>query len=80
MYIKFNSITEFNTWHADVMNRFGIPNDLGTTEYTQPIVHPTNGTVAANVDERIDLNQYDTLTSEQVFELGYLERPSVDWL
>lgn len=76
-YIKFDNIDDFNSWHINIMSDLGIPDGLGTVIYTSPIVHPTDDTVIANVDERVDLSDKTIVSKDEVFTLGYREYPKV---
>ena len=72
MRVKFNSINDFNTWHEDIMLKLNIPNSETKTErYTEPILHPFNGTLIAPVEDNIDITGFEILTKEQCFEQGY---------
>lgn len=77
-HYMFSNIDTFNDWHNKVMADLGIP-DEHTLTYTEPIIHPTNGTVVANVDERPDMSNYQMVSREDLYELGYKERPVVNF-
>lgn len=75
MFYKFDNIDEFNAWHQAIMNELGIPDGLGTLVYTQPIVHPIDGSVVATVDERADMSNRIVFTRDEMYDAGYMERP-----
>lgn len=74
-YRQFDNIETFNTWHENIMNELGIPDGLGTISYSEPIVHPENGTVCAIVDERGYKENDIVLDIDSLYELGYLKLP-----
>lgn len=79
MHIKFNNIEDFNNWHTDIMATLGIPDGLGTEVYSAYIVHPTDGTVAASIDERADTEGHTVLSLGDMYELGYKVVPTVTY-
>jgi hypothetical protein len=79
MFIKFENINDFNTWHETIMTELGIPDGQGTTAYSEAIVHPIDGTVAATADDRaLPYIAYRTVFNKQdLFDLGYREYPTI---
>jgi hypothetical protein len=75
MYYVFDDINDFNQWHNAIMEQLGIPDGLGTLIYAEPIIHPENGSVICSVDERADMSNRISLTSEKMWEQGYKTRP-----
>lgn len=78
MYLKFNDISQFNLWHEEIMSQLGIPDGQGTLVYSEPMIHPIDGTVAAVADERAEsyIGTYETLTKQELFDLGYRQMPN----
>ena len=76
-FLKFDNLENYNAWHSAIMAKLGIPNDQGTLTYSEPIIHPQNGTVMAITDERGYTEENEIFTRENLYALGYLERPNV---
>jgi hypothetical protein len=68
MYIKFNTIAEFNTWHDQVKTDLGISGK----DYTKAIAHPTDNTVICGYNRQIDLSGLTTITRESAILSGYI--------
>jgi hypothetical protein len=79
MYIKFNNLDEFNTWHNAIMEKLNIPDGLGTEIYSAHIIHPINNSVVATIDERADTEGFEVYSNEDLFDLGYKVRPTVPY-
>lgn len=75
MFAKFQNINEFNEWHEQVKLVLGIPDGLGTIEYTMPWIKD-DGTLIARVNNRIDTSGLDLITEAEGIEQGYL--PSIE--
>jgi hypothetical protein len=75
-YYIFSDINEFNEWHETIMGELGIPDGLGTIEYTIPMVHPINGSVVCTIDERANMNNRPSLNRDEMYNAGYKERPT----
>lgn len=71
-YAVFSTINNFNAWHEAIKIELGIPDGLGTLEYTKPISKEGTESVIAMVDAQISHDGLDLITEEEGIELGYL--------
>jgi len=73
MYALFNDIESFDVWHEEVKKALGIPDGLGTTNYTIPTHSVLEGSVAvwAYVNDEVDSIKLDLYSREQLIALGH---------
>lgn len=82
MYILFNNIEEFNSWHSEIKSILNIPSEDGTTtEYTIPnasILDSDDRVVASFTEGDFDTTGLNLISIENVLDYGILSKP-VDW-
>lgn len=71
-YAIFETIDDFNSWHEAIKIQLGIPDGLGTLEYTKPISKENSLQIIAMVDAQISHDGLNLITEEEGIELGYL--------
>lgn len=68
MYIKFNTISDFNDWHSQVKSNLG----LTDKDYTKPINHPNDGTVICGFNNLVNVSNLNVITNSQAILSGYV--------
>jgi hypothetical protein len=73
MYALFSTIEDFNQWHTSVKTNLGLPDGLGTIEYTTPVNSMLEGSISvfAYIDNQVDSEGLVTLTREELISLGH---------
>lgn len=68
MFILFNTLAEFNTWHDQVKIDLG----LGSQNYTVAIPHPTNDTVICGFNNQVNVSSLNLITKNDAILSGYI--------
>jgi predicted P-loop ATPase len=69
MYIKFNTIEDFNTWHNQIKNDLS----LGEKNYTKPLLHPQNNTIICGYNRLVNTTNLEVITRTEAILQGYIE-------
>jgi len=82
MYILFNSIEEFNSWHLEIKSILNIPSEDGTTtEYTIPnisILDLDARVVASFTEGDFDTTGLNLISIENALDAGILNKIEVN--
>jgi len=81
MYILFNNIEEFNSWHSEIKTLLGIPSEDGTTtEYTTAklsVIDSDLRVVASFTDGDFNTTGLNLISIENIIDLGILSKIEV---
>lgn len=72
MYAVFENQAAFDAWHSVVKTALGLPSGV-VTDYTTALPHPTNDTVAAAVNDKVDQTGLTLINKTSAILSGYVE-------